>query len=117
MINLPRFLGEQLSDYGRQLEFAREVHISPGTVSKWMSGENTPNFESCLRIAAYFHVNPVRVFKMAGRIDYYRLYSKIFESLEWHDELYGRLQALLASGHAAEIDKVFSKIEKRRRKA
>jgi len=93
------------------MEFAAEIGTSPGGVNKWISGENTPNFESCLRIALHFDVDPIQVFKMAERLDYVRLYRRHVESLTFHHELHARLQALLDVGLSEEVDRKLRQIE------
>lgn len=82
MSEFSRFLSERLRDYGSQLGFSKAAKISPGTVTKWLSGENTPNFESCLIISEYFRIDPLRLFRMIGRVDYYHLYVRHFRTGE-----------------------------------
>ncbi len=79
-MRLSDFLKEKLQGRGTQASFARSTKISDGTVSKWAKGEieRAPNFENCLRIAAYFKVEPVHIFEMADRPDYLVLFRTFF---------------------------------------
>lgn len=67
MTQLAKFLSSRLGDYGKQREFARHIGCSPGTVNKWLTGENAPNFEGCLKIAGFFNLEPESVFRLAGK--------------------------------------------------
>ena len=79
-----------------------------------MSGENTPNFESCLLIADYFEADPARVFKMAGKLNYYRLYLHHFDKVQHQTKLHARLQFLLDSGLEHSIEDVLNELETNR---
>ncbi len=105
MSKLSRFLTRSLESYGAQVDFSKQTGTSPGTINKWMSGENTPNFESCLLIADYFETDPARVFKMADKLNYYRLYIRHFDKIQHQTKLHARLQYLLDSGleHSIEV--------------
>lgn len=111
MSNLPGFLSRKFEGYGTQLDFSRKTGISPGTISKWTSGENTPNFESCLLIADYFHTDPARIFTMVGKLHYYRLYLRHFDRLEYQAKLHSRMQLLLEKGLEHRIDDFLSELE------
>ena len=113
MSELSRFLANRLGNYGEQVDFSRAIGASPGTVNKWISGENTPNFESCLRIASYFKVEPRVIFKMAGKLDYYQLYLRQFKKLEFQAQLHARLQHLLDSGLDEEVETLVRELESR----
>ena len=111
MTKLAKFLTRQLESYGAQVDFSRNTGTSPGTINKWMSGENTPNCESCLLIAEYFAVDPTRVFKMAGKLNYYHLYLRHFDKVQYQTRLHERLQHLLDSGHEQDVESILSDIE------
>ncbi len=76
-----------------------------------MSGENTPNFESCLLIADYFEADPTQVFKMAGKLNYYRLYLHHFDKVQHQTKLHARLQYLLDSGFEHSVEDVLNELE------
>ena len=111
MNKLGRFLKKRLSDYGKQLHFARETGFSPGTVTKWINGENTPNFENCLIIADYFDLDPGRVFKMAGKLNYYRLFQRLVKRAEVQAKLFERFQKLIDEGMEKDLDKLLDNLE------
>lgn len=79
-MKLSEFMREKLQGYGTQAKFARKAKISTATASKWAAGEfdRAPNFENCLRIAAYFSVSPLHVFEMADRPDFSELFLELF---------------------------------------
>jgi transcriptional regulator with XRE-family HTH domain len=108
---LAKFLTRRLESYGAQVDFSRQTGTSPGTINKWMSGENTPNFESCLLIADYFEADPTRVFKMAGKLNYYRLYVRHFDKIQHQTKLHARLQYLLDSGFEHSVEDVLNELE------
>jgi len=108
---LAKFLTRRLESYGAQVDFSRQTGTSPGTINKWMSGENTPNFESCLLIADYFEADPTRVFKMAGKLNYYRLYVRHFDKIQHQTKLHARLQYLLDSGFEHSVEDVLNALE------
>ncbi len=112
MSQLSKFLRERLSDRGSQLRLAEALGTSPGTVTKWVSGENTPNFESCLRLADYLGVEPARIFRLTGKMDYYQLYLRAFKRAELQTRLHTRLQNLLDGGHIADVEDVLARLEK-----
>jgi repressor LexA len=88
-MRLCEWIQEKLSGRGTQAHFARKSGISSGTVSKWAQGEmdRAPNFENCLRIAAYFQVPPEQIFEMAERPEYGKLFSELLPSrLDYHQE-------------------------------
>ncbi len=111
MNELRRFLKTELSAYGKQLSFAQETNFSPATVTKWINGENTPNFENCLIIAEYFNLDPGRVFKMAGKLDYYRLFQRLLMKAQHQAKLYERFQKLIDKGLGKDLDKILSRLE------
>lgn len=111
MSKLAKFLTRRLESYGAQVDFSRQTGTSPGTINKWMSGENTPNFESCLLIADYFEADPTRVFKMAGKLNYYRLYVRHFDKIQHQTKLHARLQYLLDSGFEHSVEDVLNELE------
>jgi transcriptional regulator with XRE-family HTH domain len=111
MSNLAGFLMRKLETYGAQLDFSRKTGISPGTITKWTSGQNSPNFESCLLIADYFHTDPTRIFKMVGKLNYYRLYLRHFDKLKHQAKLHSRLQQLLESGLEDRVEDFLSELE------
>lgn len=108
---LGRFLTKELSDYGKQVHFARETKFSPGTVTKWVKGENVPNFENCLIIADYFDLDPGRVFKMAGKLDYFRLYQRLLKRAQYQVELCERFQKLIDEGMEKDLETILSSLE------
>jgi transcriptional regulator with XRE-family HTH domain len=108
---LAKFLTRRLESYGAQVDFSRQTGTSPGTINKWMSGENTPNFESCLLIADYFEADPSRVFKMADKLNYYRLYIRHFDKIQHQTKLHARLQYLLDSGLEHNVEDVLNELE------
>lgn len=77
MTRLTRFLREEFEARGRQAHFCRQVHIEPSAVTKWKKHGDTPNFESCLKIAAYFQMDPYEIFTWAERPDYVSLARRL----------------------------------------
>ena len=111
MSKLAKFLTRRLESYGAQVDFSRQTGTSPGTINKWMSGENTPNFESCLLIADYFEADPAQVFKMAGKLNYYRLYLRHFDKIQHQTKLHARLQFLLDNGLEEYVEALLNDLE------
>jgi transcriptional regulator with XRE-family HTH domain len=108
---LAKFLTRKLESYGAQVDFSRQTGTSPGTINKWMSGENTPNFESCLLIADYFEADPARVFRMAGKLNYYQLYIRHFDKIQHQTKLHARLQFLLDNGLEQCVEDLLNELE------
>lgn len=50
-----------------QAELARRLEVSQSAVSKWISGQGKPDYESCLRLALLTGWAPADVLKSAGR--------------------------------------------------
>lgn len=111
MSKLAKFLTRKLESYGAQVDFSRQTGTSPGTINKWMSGENTPNFESCLLIADYFETDPAKIFKMAGKLNYYRLYLRHFDRIQHQTKLHARLQQLLDKGLEHTVEDLLNELE------
>ena len=111
MSKLAKFLTRKLASYGAQVDFSRQTGTSPGTINKWMSGENTPNFESCLLIADYFEADPAQVFKMADKLNYYRLYIRHFDKIQHQTKLHARLQFLLDNGLEECVETLLNDLE------
>jgi transcriptional regulator with XRE-family HTH domain len=104
-------LTQKLEGYGAQLAFARQIGISPGTINKWMTGQNTPNFESCLLIAEYFAISPAQIFRMAGKFNYHRLYFGHLDQSPRETKLHLQLQRLLDSGLEDCVEEILNKFE------
>ena len=49
-------------------ELARELKVSHTTVGRWLSGKDTPNLESCHRLAQYAGVSVERILVLAGHL-------------------------------------------------
>jgi transcriptional regulator with XRE-family HTH domain len=111
MGKLAEFLTCKLDSYGAQVEFARQTGISPGTIDKWMTSQNTPNFENCLIIADYFKTKPAQIFGMAGKFTYHRLFLRHFDQSAREAKLHSRLQRLLDSGLEDSVEAMFSEFE------
>lgn len=52
---------------GRALAKALKVHES--AVSRWRAGNGVPSMDSCLRLAKFLHVEPIRLAVTAGLMD------------------------------------------------
>lgn len=50
----------------KQSELADRVGVSAAQVSRWISGENRPERDNCLKLAAVFDVEPNYVLSLAG---------------------------------------------------
>jgi len=111
MSKFSRFLAGVLSSRGSQSEVARAIGASPGTVTKWLSGENVPNFESCLRLADYLNMEPSLILKLVGNLEYYRLYLRLFKQVEFQTDLHSRLQSLIDRGYSEMVDSALYRLE------
>jgi len=49
-------------------QLAADLGISHATVSRWLSGKDTPSVRSCRKLAAYTNVSPERIFSLAGHL-------------------------------------------------
>ncbi len=112
---IPELLEDRLNKRGAQEHLARSLGLSASTISGWKNG-SIPDFESCLRIADYFKIDPVEVFQMAGKPEYGDLYRKFFPDYEptklterdlypeiLHAEIHERVQGLLNKGLQDEV--------------
>ena len=120
MDTLSEFLKNRLSDRGKQSSFSRRIGVSQATASRWVSGDNVPDFESCLRIADYFKLDPLEVFEVAGKSEYERLYKKFFPDYEpkqldesdiykdpKHAEIHSKIQQMLLRGMDERVEREF----------
>ena len=77
MTRLSDFLAKELKDYGAPARLARTIKISPATISHWASGKMTPDFDSCLKLAQYYELEPHQVFEMAHRPEFTTRYREL----------------------------------------
>jgi len=79
-MKLSDFLQQKLKTRGMQAKFARATGISDGTASKWARGgmDRSPNFENCIRIAAWAKMSPIQIFDMAEKPEYADLFLGLF---------------------------------------
>ncbi len=76
-MDIAEYLAQKLEGMGiNQSEFARRSGLTTGPVSKWMTRGGKPDLESCLKIAAFFHEDPVRILNLSSRKDLIALYQK-----------------------------------------
>jgi len=75
---LAEFLGERLAERGTSASFARRLSVSQATVTRWVMGKSEPHFESCIRIADYFEIDPREVFQLADKPGFEELYNRTF---------------------------------------
>ena len=66
------YLESQWKERGTQRTFTRKMRLSEGAPSKWKAGQ-APDFESCLKIAQYYRLDPYQVFEWAGRKEFREL--------------------------------------------
>jgi transcriptional regulator with XRE-family HTH domain len=67
--NLVTFLKELMRRRRRlPSQLASDLGISHATVSRWLSGKNTPSTRSCQKLAAYAGVPLERVLSLAGHL-------------------------------------------------
>jgi len=113
------YLAEQLKERGKRTSFAKQIGVTDPTVARWLSGRSLPDFESCLRIARHFKLDPAKIFRMAGRPNYEELYSVFFRDRDLAQEaqpyegdedieLHKKLQTLIKQGA---LSKIKSQIE------
>jgi len=63
------FLGEAMRRKKRlPSQMAADIGVSHATVSRWLSGKDTPNTRSCRRLAEYTGVPLERVLSIAGHL-------------------------------------------------
>ena len=67
---LGKFIERHLRDYGANARMARELNVTPATITNWASARMSPDFESCIKLARYFNVTPLDIFRMAGKPKY-----------------------------------------------
>jgi len=51
---------------GRQADLSRRIDVTQSTVSRWKSGQATPDFASCLALADITGIPPQRILELAG---------------------------------------------------
>ena len=49
-------------------QLAADLGVSHATVSRWLSGADTPNTKSCRRLAEYSGVPPEKILSVAGHL-------------------------------------------------
>ncbi|MDA2934539.1 helix-turn-helix domain-containing protein [Acidobacteria bacterium AH-259-D05] len=81
MTEFQKFVEKRTQDRGSQGKLARKLKVSTSTITMWKRG-SSPEFESCLRIADHFKIDPLKIFGMAERDDYAELYKKFFPDYE-----------------------------------
>lgn len=69
MKNFIEWLNERLEQLGMsQAELAREVNVSPATISRLLSGETQPRDQVITDIAKAINESPEKIFRMLGRL-------------------------------------------------
>jgi len=56
-----------LSGYGAKSALAREFHVTPASVSEWLSGESSPTAETALRLLHWVEARETKPNKNPGR--------------------------------------------------
>jgi PAS domain S-box-containing protein len=114
---LAKVLGERLAERGTSASFARRLSVSQATVTRWVMGKSEPDFESCIRIADYFEIDPRQVFQLADKPGFEELYNRTFPEYkranlsshdlykdDEHSNLHTRIQKLLERGRGDKVD-------------
>ena len=111
-MDIADYLVQKIAGMGiNQSEFARRSGLTTGPVSKWITRGGKPDLESCLKIAAFFREDPVKILNLSGREELIALYRKfdpqharanvseedLYED-ETHRQLHRGLQRVLERG-------------------
>ena len=124
-MDFSKFINIELADRGAQASLAASQNFSASTISGWRKGR-LPDFESCLKLAIHFKMDPKEIFEITGQEEYNRLYERFLPDYQptvateadlysnlLHAKLHANLQTLIESGSEEEIERELNRLLER----